>query len=54
MKKLPILPTILVAAAVAAMVALGIWQVHRKAEKEALLATYAAAANKPPISWPTC
>jgi surfeit locus 1 family protein len=39
-KRWPILPTIVVAAAVAAMVALGIWQLGRKREKEALLALY--------------
>jgi cytochrome oxidase assembly protein ShyY1 len=51
--KLPIIPTILVALAVAVMIGLGIWQLQRKAEKDALLATYAAAAGKPPIGWPT-
>ena len=50
--KLPIVPTILVALAVAVMIGLGIWQLQRKAEKDALLATYAAAAGKPPIGWP--
>lgn len=51
--KLPIIPTILVALAVAVMIGLGVWQLQRKAEKDALLATYAAAAGKPPIGWPT-
>jgi surfeit locus 1 family protein len=51
--KLPIIPTILVALAVAVMMGLGIWQLQRRAEKDALLATYAAAAGKPPIGWPT-
>lgn len=50
--KLPIIPTILVALAVAVMIGLGVWQLQRKAEKDALLATYAAAAGKPPIGWP--
>ena len=50
--KLPIVPTILVALAVAVMIGLGIWQLQRKAEKDALLATYAAAAGRPPIGWP--
>jgi surfeit locus 1 family protein len=48
----PIIPTIVVAAAVATMIGLGIWQLQRKAEKEALLETYAAAANQPAIAWP--
>lgn len=37
----PLIPTILVLAAVAIMVALGVWQLQRKAEKEALIALYA-------------
>jgi surfeit locus 1 family protein len=52
-QKLPIVPTILVALAVATMIGLGIWQLERRKEKDALLATYAAAANKPPIGWPS-
>ena len=50
--KLPIVPTILVALAVAIMIGLGIWQLERRQQKEALLASYAAAAGKPPIGWP--
>ena len=49
--KFPVIPTILVGAAVALMIGLGIWQLQRKAEKEALLAQYAAAADLPPVSW---
>ena len=52
-RKLPILPTILVGLAVITMIGLGIWQLQRMKQKEALLATYAAAVNQPPISWPT-
>jgi len=51
-RKLPLISTILVALAVAAMIGLGIWQLERRKEKEALLTTYAAAANLPPIGWP--
>ena len=51
-RKLPIIPTILVALAVATMIGLGIWQLQRKAEKDALLASYAAAAGQPPMGWP--
>ncbi|HMP46431.1 MAG TPA: SURF1 family cytochrome oxidase biogenesis protein, partial [Sphingopyxis sp.] len=36
----PLIPTILVLAAVAAMIALGVWQLQRKGEKEALIALY--------------
>jgi surfeit locus 1 family protein len=49
----PLIPTIVVALAVATMLALGVWQLQRKAEKEAVLAQYAAAANQPAIAWPT-
>ena len=52
-QELPIVPTILVALAVATMIGLGIWQLERRKEKDALLATYAAAVNKPPIGWPS-
>ena len=51
-RKLPIVPTLLVGLAVLVMIGLGIWQLERRGEKEALIATYRAAAGKPPISWP--
>lgn len=50
--KLPVIPTILVGAAIATMFALGFWQLDRKAEKEALLARYAQASDLPPVAWP--
>jgi len=46
-RKWPFLPTIIVLAAVAVMVRLGFWQIDRLAEKEELLASYAAAAENP-------
>jgi len=49
MKRLPIVPTLIVALAVAAMIALGIWQLRRARWKEALLAQYAAAASMPAL-----
>ena len=52
MTRLPLLPTAIVAAAIAALIGLGIWQLQRAGEKEALLASYRAAAGRPPISWP--
>ncbi|HEY0628551.1 MAG TPA: SURF1 family protein [Sphingomicrobium sp.] len=52
-RKLPLIPTILVGLAVVVMIGLGIWQLQRKAEKDALLATYRAAEGKPPIGWPS-
>jgi surfeit locus 1 family protein len=51
--KWPLVPTILVALAVATMIGLGIWQLQRKGEKEALLARYAAAAGREPVAWPS-
>jgi surfeit locus 1 family protein len=51
--RFPVVPTILVAAAVAAMVWLGIWQLHRKEWKEGLLTRYAAASTLPPVAWPS-
>jgi len=52
-RRIPVVATIVVAAAAAAMIALGIWQLHRAKWKEGLLAKYAAAQNLPPIAWPT-
>ncbi|QDP19701.1 SURF1 family cytochrome oxidase biogenesis protein [Sphingomonas xanthus] len=52
-RKLPLIPTILVAGAIAVMIALGFWQLQRKTEKDALVAAYAAAADKAPIGWPS-
>jgi surfeit locus 1 family protein len=49
MRRLPILPTLVVALAVAAMVALGFWQISRARWKEALLVRYHAAATTPPL-----
>jgi len=49
MRRLPILPTLIVALAVAAMIALGIWQLQRARWKEGLLAQYAAAAAMPAV-----
>lgn len=54
MKSVPILPTIIVVAAVLTMIALGIWQLGRADEKEALLARYAAAGdNAETVPFPT-
>ena len=53
MKRLPILPTIMVGLAIAIMLALGIWQLQRKAEKEAMIAQYAANITRPAIAFPT-
>ncbi|HEX8222676.1 MAG TPA: SURF1 family cytochrome oxidase biogenesis protein [Allosphingosinicella sp.] len=50
--RFPLLPTLLVAAAVATMIGLGLWQLHRADEKEALRAQYARNAALPPIALP--
>lgn len=52
-KRLPVIPTIIVLAAVALMIGLGIWQLHREKWKEGLLAQYGQAEKLPPITWPT-
>jgi surfeit locus 1 family protein len=52
-RRLPIIPTIVVAVAVAAMIALGVWQLLIRApEKDALLAKYVRAEGQPPIIFP--
>lgn len=52
MRRVPVLPTIIVGLAVAAMIALGVWQLKRLHEKEALLARYEANRSLPPIAFP--
>ena len=52
-RKWPLVPTILVAAAVATMIGLGLWQLQRRQEKLALLDRLAAAQQQPPIAWPS-
>ena len=52
-RRLPILPTIIVLIAVGVMIRLGFWQIDRLEEKEALLANYAAAATDTGmVEWP--
>ena len=50
--RFPIVPTLLVAAAVATMVALGIWQLRRADEKDALRARYERNQALPEIALP--
>jgi surfeit locus 1 family protein len=52
-RRLPIVPTILVIAAVAVMIGLGVWQLQRAKLHAAQLASYQAAARLPPIAFPT-
>jgi len=51
-RRLPIVATILVVAAVAAMIGLGFWQLQRRTEKLAALAVLAANPSKPVIAMP--
>lgn len=51
--RIPLLATLLVAAAVAAMIALGLWQLlDRRPQKEAFLAQLAANPTRAPIAFP--
>ena len=52
-RRLPLVPTIIVIAAIVVMIGLGIWQLKRAHWKEGLLARYAAAEKLPPIAFPT-
>ena len=52
-RRVPVLTTIIVAAAIAAMIVLGFWQLGRAHENERLLAQYEVASKLPPISYPT-
>ena len=52
-RRAPIVATIVVLAAVAVMIGLGVWQLHRAQENKALLAQYEVASKLPPIAYPT-
>ena len=52
MRRLPLVPTIVIALAVATMIALGVWQLQRRAEKAAALAQLARNAERPAIAFP--
>src|SRR4051794_24941504 len=52
-RRLPVIPTIVVVAAAAVMIGLGVWQLQRARWKEGLLAQYRQAQTLPPITWPT-
>lgn len=47
LRRLPVVATLIVLIAVVVMVQLGLWQLDRKAEKEALVLRYAAAEKLP-------
>lgn len=50
--KLPVIPTIIVALAVAAMIGLGMWQLDRRGQKEAMIARYAGNRSLPVMAFP--
>jgi surfeit locus 1 family protein len=52
-RRVPVLASLVVVAAVAVLIALGVWQLQRAKWKEGLLARYAQAEKLPPITWPT-
>lgn len=52
-RQLPFFPTLVVLAAVGTMIALGVWQLGRRSEKEALIANYeAVAASSEAVDFP--
>lgn len=53
MSRLPVIPTIVVALATAAMIALGVWQLRRADEKAVVLVTLATNQSRPPIAFPS-
>jgi surfeit locus 1 family protein len=50
--RFPLVPTLVVGLAVAAMIGLGIWQLDRRAQKQAFIAQLATNFDKPAISFP--
>lgn len=52
MPRIPLIPSVIVLAAVAVMIGLGIWQLRRADEKAALLARYEQAADLPAMAFP--
>lgn len=53
MKRVPLLPTLVVTAAIAVMIGLGLWQISRAQWKEQLLTDYRDASKLPPIAFPS-
>jgi len=51
-RRVPVVATVIVVAAVALMVWLGFWQLRRAHENELLFAQYHAASKLPPIAYP--
>lgn len=51
-RRLPIVPTIIVLLLVGVMIRLGFWQIQRAHERDALLASYARNVSLPAVSFP--
>lgn len=51
-RRIPLFASIIVAGAVLVMIGLGIWQLQRRGEKEAMLALASANPTKPTVSFP--
>ena len=52
MKRLPLIATLVVGLAVALMIALGVWQLDRRGQKEALIAQYGANQSRLLMAFP--
>lgn len=52
MPRFPLIPSVLVGLAVAVMIALGVWQLERRGEKDAQLAQLAANFSRPVMAFP--
>lgn len=52
MTRWPVIPTIVVGLAIAAMIGLGFWQLARRHEKEAAIVRLAANVDRPPVLFP--
>lgn len=52
MRRIPVVATAVVLLAVAAMIALGVWQLDRKGQKEAAIAQFAANIGRPAAAFP--
>ncbi|MCI4590537.1 SURF1 family protein [Sphingobium sp. BYY-5] len=50
--RIPVIPTVLVTLAVLVMIALGVWQLQRRAEKAEALALAAANPGRPAVAFP--
>ena len=52
-RRVPVLASLVVAAAVVVLIGLGVWQLQRAKWKAGILARYEQAEKLPPITWPT-